>query len=118
MHRLTTRVLPIFFCTVCPRVTPGALGDCPSLTNNCKGMGLIFWFHIFSRKSPNPIFSVLRHAAACFKTPTNSPQKQVLRHAAACFNRWCLVPGSLPHGISLGQEKERIAPHALFPLWG
>ena len=36
------------------------------------------------------IFSLLRHAAACFKTPTNRPQNQVLRHAAACFNRWCL----------------------------
>ena len=35
---------------------------------------------------------MLRHAAACFKTPTNRPQNQVLRHAAACFNRGCLVP--------------------------
>ena len=66
-------------------------------------MGLIFWSDIFSPKNPFPIFSVLRHAvqlcgmlqnphqhAACFKTPTNRPQKEVLRHAAACFHRWCL----------------------------
>ena len=26
--------------------------------------------------------SMLRHAAACFKTPANRPQKQVLRHAS------------------------------------
>ena len=55
-------------------------------------MGLIFWSHIFPQKSANPTFSVRRHAAACcsmlwhaaacFKTPTNRPQKQVLRHAS------------------------------------
>ena len=27
---------------------------------------------------------MLRHAAACFKTPTNSSQNLALRHAAAC----------------------------------
>ena len=27
---------------------------------------------------------MLRHAAACFKTPTNSSQTLALRHAAAC----------------------------------
>ena len=27
---------------------------------------------------------MLRHAAACFKTPMCSSKKQVLRHAAAC----------------------------------
>ena len=42
----------------------------------------MFWSEFFPQKSlPN-----LRHAAACFKTPTNRPQKQVLRQAAACFN--------------------------------
>ena len=44
---------------------------------------------------------MLRHAAACFKTPTNSSQNLALRHAAACCGmlrhaaacccRWCLV---------------------------
>jgi hypothetical protein len=27
---------------------------------------------------------MLRHAAACFKTPTNSSQNLALRHAAVC----------------------------------
>ena len=36
---------------------------------------------------------MLRHAAACFKTPTNSSQNLALRHAAACCCRWCLVLG-------------------------
>jgi hypothetical protein len=31
---------------------------------------------------PPEKFAVLRHAAACFKTPTNRPQNQVVRHAA------------------------------------
>ena len=81
------------------RYTVKPLWYWPSLTNNCSGMGLIFWSNIFSPKNPNPIFSVLWHAAACFKTPTNRPPKQVLRHAAACFNRWCLVGTSWWLGI-------------------
>ena len=36
----------------------------------------------FFPKNPNQIFRVLQYAAACFKTPTNRPQKQVLQNAS------------------------------------
>ena len=35
---------------------------------------------------------MLRHAAACFKTPMCSSKKRVLRHAAACCGCTCLQP--------------------------
>ena len=34
---------------------------------------------------------MLRHAAACFKTPMCSSKKGVLRHAAACCGCTCLL---------------------------
>ena len=50
---------------------------------------------------------MLRHAAACFKPPTNRLPKQVLRHDAACFDRWWLDRG---WGGGLGPAREGVRP--------
>ena len=50
--------------------------------------------HFLQRKQ-GANFSVLRHAAACFKTPTNRPPKQVLRHTSnvdACSCALSVLP--------------------------
>ena len=55
----------------------------PGLRCQCnKGFTGLTWY---GKKSPPcENFGSLRHAAACFKTPTNSSQNLALRHAAAC----------------------------------
>ena len=79
---------------------------------------MIFWSDIVSPKNPNLIFTVLWHAAACFKTPTNRPQKQVLRHASTV--RACLQ--GMGMGMGMGNaDRAKVADScikckALVPL--
>ena len=54
-----------------------------------------------------------RHAAACFKTPTNSSQNLALRHAAACCGM--LLPLVLVHGENFAVKKSgEVFPPAKF----
>ena len=77
--------------------------DWPSLTKGCSGMGLVFWSDIFPQKVATQ-FSVccgmLRHAAACFKTPTIA---------------FPLAPDTLNRGLLLANQREETLPMKI--LW-
>ena len=89
----------------------------PSLTNDCAGM--VYFGDIFGPicfpKGPNPIFSVVRHAVACFKNPTNRPPKQVPRHASTVGA--CTTPHhTTPHHTTPHHTTPRHAtPHHTTP---
>ena len=72
----------------------------------------------YEKKSPPcENFGSLRHAAACFKTPTSS-QNLALWHAAACCCRWCLTGRCVLKYHSLEQQahiKDPHKPNAVIP---
>ena len=57
---------------------------CPSLANDCTGMGLIFWSHISPQKVPTKL-------SVCCAMLQNPHQQAPKIGAAACFNCWCLL---------------------------
>ena len=80
-------------------------------------MGLIFWSEILSQKSPNTLFSVLRHAAACFDCwclTIRPPISGILTRSKLCTASVYLTPS--PSASSPVPIRQSPSPVFLFTL--